>query len=206
MMRTVKTKEKGFSLVEIIFAVAILTMILVAVANFQLDIFRLNDLIQGTLFSQNEARKILRPFANEVRGASQSSSGSYAIEEAATSTFTFYSDTNSDGVKERIRYFLDGSDFKKGIIVPTGNPYTYDEDDEEIIEVIHNVQATSTIFTYYDENYAGTASSTPLSDPVPIIQIRLVRIDLVVDDDLDEPPAPIWLTTQVSIRNLKTNL
>lgn len=199
-------KKSGFGLVEIIFVFAILGIISFSIGIFGQDIFSLNTFIQHGLVNQNEARKILRPFVSEVRGASQSSLGSYPIAIAGTSTLMFYSDIDSDGVKERIRYFLEGDDFKKGIVVPSGSPFQYDEDDEKIIEVIHDIVATSTIFQYYDESYDGTASSSALAFPVLVNDIRLVEISISIDTDPNEPPAPTTVTTKVSIRNLKNNL
>lgn len=205
-MKKIIQKGKGFTLVETLVAVSVFVLIVVALGAFQRNVFTINSFLQTNLTNQNEARKILRPFVGEVRSASLSNTGAYPIATAATSTFTFYTDTDSDGVKERIRYFLEGSDFKKGTLVPSGSPLEYDEDDEEFIEVIHNVVATSTIFSYYDENYDGTASSTPLEQPVSINEIRLVKIIISIDDDPDKPPSPFTVTTQVSIRNLKNNL
>jgi len=195
---------KGYSLPEIIITVAILTLIIGAVGAFQSDIFSLNRVIQVGLNNQYEAKKILKPFTNEVRGAVSSDTGSYALEEVGTSTFTFYSNIDNDAKIERVRYFLEGDTFKKGITESSGDPVSYDENNEQIVQVVHNV-VSDNIFEYYDSNYDGTASTSALVFPVSPSQVRLVRVILEVDDDLNKEPAPLALETRVSIRNLKDN-
>lgn len=209
-MKIKKTYRKikraaGFTLVEILVAVSILGAIIGLVGAFQADIFSLNFVIQSGLNNQNEAKKVIRPFANEVRSASPSSLGAYPIKTASTTEFVFYSDIDNDDLKEEIRYYLDGGDFKKGFIKPSGQPLTYDPNDEEVINIIHDV-LPGVIFEYYDSSYDGTASSTPLTHPVAPSAVRLVKVQMTVDADPNKPPAPLHITTQVSIRNLKDNL
>jgi len=199
------TTKSGFSLVEILVAVSILVGILALVGSFQADVFSLNRIIQAGLQNQSDAKKLVRPFANEVRSSAPSNLGAYPIAESATSTFSFYTDLDGDGLRELVRYFLEGNDFKKGVIKPTGQPLVYDENSEQIIRVIHDVVDT-VVFEYYDSNYDGTASSTALTHPVAPAQVRLVKVTMIIDSDPNKPPAPIEITTQVSIRNIKDNL
>lgn len=197
--------KKGFSLIEIVFALAVFGLIVGAVGAFARDVFFYNDVLQVSLTNVNDARKMLRPFANEVRSARPSELGSFAIAQTATSSFAFYSDIDNDGVQERVRYFLEGSDFKKGIIEPDGDPITYDTNNERVIRVVEHVVATTSIFSYYNSLYNGSTSTEPLADPVTSTDVRLVRADLTVDANPDRAPALLTVTTQVTIRNLKDN-
>ena len=203
-MKRIK-KQKGFTLIETLVAVFIFSIIVVAIGTFQKDVFSLNYILQTGLKNQNEAKKILRPFANEARSASQSNLGAFPLATVATTTFAFYSDIDNDGLKEKVRYFLEGTTFKKGVVKPTGNPLVYNDNNESIVRVVHDVVNVS-IFSYYDESYDGTASSTPLVQPVTPSDVRLVQVEIVIDSDPNKPPAPLSVTTQVSIRNLKDNL
>jgi len=197
--------KKGFTLVEILVSVSIFAAIIVFIGGFQSDVFSLNRIIQSGLQNQSEAKKIIRPFANEVRSASNSNLGSYAIAEATPASFTFYTDIDKDGLRERVKYFMDSGEFTKSIISPTGQPLVYDSEDEQIIKVVRDV-INYDIFEYYNSSYDGTASTTSLSQPVVTSDVRLVKVTLVIDSDPNKPPAPIEITTQVSIRNLKDNL
>lgn len=93
----------------------------------------------------------------------------------------------------------------RGIINPTGNPLEYDPQSEITSEIVHGVINGSTpIFTYYDSNYNG--NSSPLISPFSVLLIRLVKINLIIDKDINNPPSEIMVTTQVVVRNLKDNL
>jgi len=117
--KTIPNLMSGFTLPEIIVTTAIFTVILGAVSLFARDIFYYNTVFSSGLASYDDARKILRPIASEIRSAAQSSSGSYNIESANSTSFVFFSDVNADGKKERIRYFLSGTTLRRGVIMPT---------------------------------------------------------------------------------------
>jgi len=198
-------KNKGVTLVELVIALAVSTLILMAVTSFARNLFYYDSVFSGGLTSYDEARKVLQPIASEIRSASPSSLGAYSIEKAADTEFIFFTDTDNNGTKERIRYFLSGTILKRGVTTATGSPLQYLSANEVVTEIVHNVNNGSTpIFSYYDSSYNG--SSAALAQPVSIFAIRLVKITLVLDADPNRPPAPVTASTQVSIRNLKDNL
>lgn len=201
-----KINKKGFTLLEILISLGIFSIIVVGFGLIQRDVFSLNSFLTGSIKNQEELKKIIDPMINEIRGASISELGGYPLEEVSDYSFVFYSDIDDDGESERIRYFLDDGTFKKGIIEPSGSPVQYDIDDEKIIRVVHDVISTEPIFTYFDTTYDGSSSSTPLSQPVVSSDVRLVRVKITSDRNLDKPPAPTTIMTEVSIRNLKDNL
>lgn len=194
---------KGFTLVEIIVSVTLLSLIIIAATSLQRDTFYLNNVIANNLAVEQEGRKVLRPIINELRGASPSSTGTYPIESASSTAIVFYADTNNNGNKERIRYFLQDNELKRGVVYPSGSPLSYSTSTESISTLIRDVVATTSIFSYYDSAYTGTSS--PLSNPPPITQIRLVKISVPIDKNGSRPPGMITVSSQVSIRNLKDN-
>jgi prepilin-type N-terminal cleavage/methylation domain-containing protein len=199
-----KMHYTGFTLIEIIVVVAITALLGVAVSTFFIDTFSLQRIISGNLSASGDARRALKTMTAEIRTASPSSLGTYALSDAATSTFTFYSNIDDDAVKERVRYFIDAGDLKKAVLKPTGNPLAYDGA-EAMSTLVHDIQnGTSSLFLYYDETYTGT--TTPLAAGFDITDVRLVRIDIGIDSDPNKPPSARWYTTQVSFRNLKDNL
>src|SRR3989344_3583844 len=197
--------KSGFTIIEILVSIFILTLIGLAVSSFAKDIFSLNRITSDSLTAQDETRRALKTMSAEIRTASPSSLGAYALAQSAMSSFTFYSNVDDDSFKERVRYFLDGTTLKKGIIKPSGTPLTYNPADEAVSELIHCVaNATTSIFSYYDKNYDGTNQA--LIEPIDIATVRLVKITIVIDKDPQTPPGPVTFTTQISIRNLKDNL
>lgn len=200
-----KKNNAGFSVIEILVTIFILTLVGIAVWTFQKDVFFLNSNISSSLATQQEMRKAFKLLSAEIRSISPSSTGSYPIAEASSTSFTFYSDIDNDGLKERLRYFLDGNTAKKGILKPNGNPLAYNPANETITEIARDVaNGAAPIFDYYDTNYDGT--TMPLVQPVSVITARLVKITFIIDKNPLRPPAPITMTTQVSMRNLKDNL
>lgn len=198
---------RGFTLVETLVAMFILTLILAAIMNFGHDLFFINDVSSNSLLAQQEGRQVLRQMVAELRSiAPASGNGSYPLAVAATSSITFFSDLDDDSVPEQIRYFLAGTTLKRGVIKPAGNPLTYNPANEKLSTLVTSVANASgdAIFNYYDDGYAGT--STPLTLPVDVHLARLVKINVVIDANPNRPPAPITVTSQASLRNLKNNL
>ena len=198
--------QKGFTLAEIVVVVGIFGIIMVAVSSFQRNVFVYNKFSQDSLLSAQDARNIIRIMVKDIRAASPSNNGSYAIAQSATSTLTFFSDTDGDGSKEQIRYYIATTTLMKGSIKPTGSPATYSSENETFSTLAYSIKnATSTaLFEYYNNTYAGTSS--PMTQPVNVTNIRLIKINLMIDADPNKSPIPRLYTSQVSLRNLKDNL
>lgn len=193
--------NKGFTIIEVLVGSFILVIMSILVWKFQSDVFALNKDLQGKINTQQEVRQFFKTMSAEIRSASPSSTGSYSLVEVNNNSFIFYSDNDGDGLKEKIKYFLDGSVLKKGTLKPSGNPLSYNPANEKVISVVSGIANGATpIFTYYDSNYDGT--SQPLAQPVTILSVRLVKVMIIIKSDT----GLVTMTTQISIRNLKDNL
>ena len=119
---------------------------------------------------------------------------------------TVYSNVDEDSLRERVRFWLDGTEFMRGVLKPSGNPVSYDEQEEEVTIIgrdIVNISQGLPIFSYYGEEYAGT--STPLIDPVNLTDVRVVQVQLEIERDPLASPEPLAVSSFVTIRNLKEN-
>lgn len=206
---------RGFSMVEVVVSIAIITLLTGSIVTLQRNIFMNSKVLQSSMIAQHQVRKTLEGFSSEVRSATMSAGGAYAIESAGTSSIVFFSNIDIDASIERVRYFYatssnTGSTYtvlKKGVTKPVGT--LYNPANEQISTVMLDVKnGTSTpIFTYFDSSYNGTASSTaPLVQPVSIPSIRLIKIFVAVDPNAARSPVYQTYSTQVSVRNLKDNL
>ena len=196
--------NKGVIFIEVLVAVSISALITGAIVQLFLSSWKSNAIIWEQLATQNEGRKVIQDFGNELREASASSIGSYSIESASGTAIVFFSNIDSDSLVERIRYFLSGATLKKGVIKPTGSPLAYVSSTETFTDVANDVaNGTTSIFYYYDGNFSGTQS--PLSSPVTIAQIRMVKITLKLEEDPNLSPMPFYIESKVTIRNLKDN-
>lgn len=195
-------KINGFSLIEILVALGIFTLVLWVVANFQADVFSQNTFIFGSLNADSEMRSAVKKMVAELRGTAQSDTGTYQFTLATKNSLTFFSDIDASGVRSQIRYYLNGTTLERGVIKPTGSPLTYVSANEKITKLVYNIaNPNQQIFSYYDENYSG--SETALAEPINLPLIRLVKIVLTVDADSKKPPLPLTLESQVVIRSLK---
>jgi type II secretory pathway pseudopilin PulG len=199
-----KKVQKGISLIEVVIVSGIIALVSFAVANFGANIFSFNSIVQSGLLAEGDARQVIKEVAAELKEASPSNAGAYPIEVASTSEIIFFADLDNDGAREKVRYYLSDLTLWKDVVKATGNPPVYSggTTTTAIINDIRN--GTTSLFTYYDTNYTG--ASSPLSFPINISLIRLVKITLAVDRDPYRSPVPLFVVTQVSLRNLKDNL
>lgn len=195
----------GFTLVETLFAIGIFGLVIIAVSKFQRDVFYLSNIAKSSLASAQDTRQIVRTMAKEMRAAAPANNGAYPLVNLGTSTVTFYADTDGDGLREQVRYFVASGILKRGVITPTGTPYAY-TGAEKVSILVNDIRntAASPIFEFYDALYDG--SQVALAEPIDVSKVRLVKITLQVDADPSRSPVQKAYTSQVSIRNLKDNL
>ncbi len=199
------TNKHGLTLVELVLAVAIGSLITLAIYNFAGNTIRYQDEFKGRLAMLDDVRQVLRPMASELRQMQDSSVGGYAIELVASDTIVFFSDILANNYRERVRYFLEEGSLKKGVVTPTGNPLAYDLNNEVVTTLMKNV--TNVTFRYYDESYSGATGQGALVHPFPAIDVRMVEIDVSIDDDANVLPNPLGqVSAFAQLRNLKDNL
>ncbi len=196
----------GMALVEVLVAVGISVVVLVAISAFEANIFIYKDSVSGTFESVQNAQIILKTMAKELRSASIASDGSFAIAQVSTSTLVFFVDTNNDSVKERVKYTLASSTLYRVVAIPSGSPLSYVGAIESTSTLLRSVSnGTSTdMFQYFDATYDG--NELPLVEPITLTTIRLVKINAVLTSGTIQKPLVKTYTMQVMFRNLKDNL
>lgn len=197
-------QQPAFTQLEIVVTVAITAVILLAAGRFLVEMFRGYRIINQTLTSNEQARRAITNFVNELRTSSTSDTGSYPIATATPTAITFYSNIDNDVLKERLRYFVSDNTLVRGVTKPSGNPVTYSDSNETSLAIVQNLTNTTQIFSYFDTNYNGTTSALPV--PINVMSIRTVKINLNIDSSAADAPAAYQLSSQVNIRNLKDNL
>ena len=124
--------KKGFTISELLISIFILSVLTLGVSTFQRDVFSLNFALQNGLSAQMSARRVVKTMVAELRETGPSALGAYPIASASSTSITFYSDVNNDGLRDRVRYYVSGTNVKRGIIAPSGNPLTYNSANEKI--------------------------------------------------------------------------
>lgn len=202
---TLKTNNRGFSLIEVLVVIGLFIMFSTAIAELLMWGNHGKDVVFEQLSKQNDGRIASQDFLNDLRRASYSSIGAYPIQLASANQIIFYSNVDTDSWKEQVRYFISNTTLKRGIIKPTGSPLNYNSANEVVTEVAHDLNNTTTIFYYYDQNYDGITNTSSMSMPIDISKIRMVGIKLWLDLRPNVSPAPLYLEGKTEIRNLKAN-
>ena len=210
ILKQVQDDKRGFSLVEIVLALGIFAITIFVMTSFRGNISVLDNLINQKLQSRQDLDQTFQVMVTELRSAGPSSLGAYAIESVGTSSLTFYSDYDADGIFERIRYFLqpgvNTSTLRRGVVEPIGNPLVYNTSTETVSDVgFHIVNTTSTnLLQYYGPSATSTLSAT-LTAPIDVSLVRYVKITLWADVKPRVSPKPVFFTQTVTVRNLRSN-
>lgn len=199
--------QKGFTFIETLMTLAIFIFALIAVTGIIAQIYRTYNYTFQQSAAINSARRGVETMLKEIREAQTGDNGSYMIESASDFEFIFYGDIDKDASVERIRYFLDGANFKKSVIDPTGYPIQYLAENEVISTLSEYVRNDELpIFTYYNGDYPADTINNPLPTPSRLKETKLMRVYLKINANPARSPKYFELESNVQIRNLKVNL
>jgi len=192
--------QYGFTLIEVLVFLFVFIIIITAIVSALTYVYR----GQRYAFEQSDATRSARIGINEsvrdLREASYADNGAYPIVAMATSSITFYSDSDKDNKIERIRYFISGTYLKRGVIESSGDPPTYNSSNETVSTVsdyVRNNAIGVPMFTYYDK--AGTLMSN-YSD---VSNLAFVVIRIVVNLYPNRAPYDFELRSSAALRNIK---
>jgi len=207
MSRIHKKNCEGFTLVEMLVALFIFSMIIVAVSLFAVYYFR------NSSFSIEQTQQISKVqsahtrMIKEIREARIGDDGSWPLLICNDNDITFYADATNDGRADKIRYFLDGATLKRGLIEPTVVPVSYPADTEKVIIIAENVvSGIEPIFEYYNGDWPDDTVNNPLISAERIRNTKHIKVNLSISLTDDFAADPFVLKSGVTIRSLKTNL
>lgn len=196
----------GMTLVELLVALSIFIVVMVAISAVGSNIFIYNSNISGSFTASQNSQAMLKTILKELREITPGANGAYPLVYVGSTTLSFFSDANNNGLPEKITYTLIGQTLYRAKIEPTGNPLVYLSSNQSTTTLVTNIINGSSVplFQYFDNSYTGTSS--PLSYPVNPSSVRLIKVNQKIDIDPNRSPIPIIFSIQVSLRNLKTNL
>lgn len=195
--------QRGLSVIEMIVTIAITIVVSGVIVSSVLMFYRGSDYAIEQAFAVENARRGVEQMVRDIREASYSEEGAFPVIEIGTTTILFYSDIDRDEDVERIHFFLDGGTFRKGVAKPTGNPPTYDEDDDTvsiIAENVRNEEENTSIFEYFDSDGNAITNFNNVAD------VAFVRVSLIVNVNPIRLPNEFTLRSSATLRNLKINL
>lgn len=199
--------HQGFTLVEMLVSAFIMGLVILGALAFAVYYFQSSSFSFEEVQTINEAQIGTTTIIREIREARISEVGGWPLETANDSSLVFYSDINDDGRTDRVRYFIENGELKKGVIEPTLPPVSYPTSNEQIRTIAYYVDnGSSPLFTYYNGDWPGDTINNPLALSERLLNTRYVTVHLRINVNPISGAQPIELQSGVSIRSLKDNL
>ena len=211
-MYIIKKKIRGFTFVETIVTIAIVSVVMLGTTMFFSRMWTMHHFVIKSGIASFVASRAVEDMINTMRKAQQADNGSFPIAFADDHEFIFYADYDDDNTVERIRYFLDGNILKMGIIEPDNStPSKYVISTEVVKDIAKNITNTDTsgeaIFEYYDidgeiYSYSDIEGKALATIAVPA-EIRMVKVILYINPEpYFRSPNDVRIQSFVVVRNL----
>lgn len=205
MIRSVtQSKTAGMTLVEAVVLVGIYTVLMLAVMAAILEVYRTNGYAMTQASEVDSARIGLTEWNRNTKEMALSEDGGYPLRVFESDRIGYFSDIDQTPDVEYVEYVLVGTTLERHRFKAVGDPPVYDFSTPDSIDSIStHVQNTSqgvTTFEYYDNN--GVA----LSGAAAVLDVRYIKMQLVVNVDPARNPGEFLLQSSVAPRNIKDNL
>jgi prepilin-type N-terminal cleavage/methylation domain-containing protein len=189
--------ETGYSLLELIVAMAIIGAISVPLGTFIIKGMSSYQFLQAQSDTSTELGSLSARISRVMRGTT-------GIVDAQPNTLTILAYFSpQDSVVKQIRYFITGNTLSIGVTPPTGSApnYTYNSSDEVIKTVrIDLSMGSNALFSYYDD------AGNELTSGFQVSQVKQIGIYVAADGNTRSVTVPIAVQTRITLRNFKTNL
>ncbi len=195
--------SRGMTLVELIIAVSIFTVLMTAIMTSVQSLYRFNSYAITQAYQLDLARRGIENLTRDLREMIFADDGAFPLVRMEPHVVGFYSDVDGDNSVEYIEYELaTTTTLTKRIYSATAGVYNYATPTEQFIvsDYVQNLlQSTSTFFYYSDTGVQSTSSAD-------IADIRFIRSQVIVNIDPARNPGEHMLRSGATLRNLKDNL
>ncbi|MEK7530532.1 MAG: hypothetical protein AAB573_01580 [Patescibacteria group bacterium] len=190
---------RGLTYVEMLVVVMIFSMVMIAIVNSVLYFYRTNKSSIEQAFQIESARKGIELLVRDVREASYSDNGAYPLVSMASSSLTFYSDTDRDNSIELIHYELQGKTLLRTVTNATGTPPAYTDTiaTTTISTNVRNFSDNISVFQFFN------ASGTEATSSASLASVLTISVSLVVDITPQHAPGEFTLRSSATMRNLR---
>lgn len=196
--------QKGMTLVEMLIAIGIYTVLMLAITNSITTFYQYNAYALEQSNEVDNARRGVTQWNRDVKEMTTGEDGTWPMAISGEHRLGYYSDTDRDDSVEYVEYILASTTLRKFTYNPSGSPATYDlstPDSEEVLsEYVRNIEQATSTFAYFDNSGMRLASTSP------IINVRYIQMQLIVNIDPIRNPGEFMLKSSLAPRNLKDNL
>ncbi|NTW29967.1 MAG: hypothetical protein HGB34_02435 [Candidatus Moranbacteria bacterium] len=196
---------RGMTLVELLAALFIVMLGMGGFSVLLIRSYRMNGFILETGVASATASRAVERTIADLRKVRQGDDGSYPVVSGDDFDLRVFIDIDDDGKTERIHYFLQNGSLMRGITEPTTTqPVSYPSGDQSVTTVAMYVanESSEPVFSYYNDDYPGDTVNNPLSTPISIQEVRLVRVRLIVNVNPNKAPEETNVESIAELRNL----
>lgn len=198
--------QKGFTLIELIVTVAIFAILSLGVIALVSGVLVDSSRQGRSLANADQTRKLAAQMMSELRNAVAGSNGAYPLAIADDQQLEFYSNVDGGTDIERVRYYVQNGQLRKGIVKQSGSPPTYNGTETSTVVQNDLANGSSPLFYYYD-NTLATTTDRALTQPVNISQVSYISLQVVVLKRISNTGTDTFtVTAGAALRSLKTNL
>lgn len=192
-------QQRGLSLIETVVTIGVFALIMGAVTSSLIYFYRSNAYTVEQSSAITSARRGVETMVQHLREATYAEGGAYPIKSVGNYEIVAYSDIDQDADVERVRFFMDGTNFKREVTNPTGTPATYTGSQRTSILAtdVRNQQNNRPIFEYYN------ADGGVISDYNNLSAIRSIAVNLVVNVNPARSPRGYTARSRATVRNLR---
>lgn len=190
---------RGLTLLEVVVSTTLFTVIMGVVVSSVLFFYRANTSSLEQSYQIDAARRGVEFMVRDLREVTTADDGSYPLSTIASTSITFYSDTDLDLGVERITYTLATSTLTRTVLDSAGVPPSYAGVGTTTVvsEYVRNLEEAEPIFRYYDEAGAEVTNYASVS------AVRFVSVSLIVNVLPVRAPAEFTLRSSATLRNLR---
>ena len=194
-----KFNKRGMTFIEALVWISVFLSAMWAIVGSILSFYRANTYTLEQAQAVSDARRSVEQVVKTIREANYSSEGAYPIISMSTSSVSFYADIDNDPLIERVRYFIVGTELRRGVIEPSGDPpaYTAPEVENTITYFIRNGEQGVDTFRFFDT--AGSQINTMTN----VTAVRFIRVDTVINVSPDKLPNELLMRSSATLRNLR---
>jgi len=193
------------TLIEALLAIMIFTFGILGFSQLFVKSWKANQFSYEMGQSTFSASQGVKKMVDNIRRARQGDDGAYPIRSANDNDLVFFCDYDKDGITERLHMYKSNGKIIMGYRKPTtGIPKTYATGDQATITLSEYVVNSDSdpIFYYYNQDYPGDIVNNPVATPAVVADIRLVKINLQIDPDINKDPSSVQMESFVELRNL----
>lgn len=191
--------HRGITLLETVVSIGLVAVIMTVVVTSVLFFYRSNASSLEQAYQIDNARRGVEFLVRDLREATTGDDGSYPLVAIATTSITFFSDTDLDQDVEKITYALSGTTFSRTELNPSGNPlaYTGSGTTSPVSLFVRNIDSGQPVFRYYDQD------GVEITDFTAFGRVRFVSITLAVNILPGRGPNEFTLRSSAALRNLR---